>query len=198
MEYLELFSTPMQMNHTNLDIDSLTRFCYDTQRADKDGRDVSNIGGWQSEDLDMVNSTHEEFSKLQTEILSAVNNYHDKIQFKKEFKQKIGNIWININGKGHSNQYHVHSDATLSGVFYLTDSEAPLVFMHPVEYMNVYYWQPKNIDKLNPRNSGQWAIPPKKNTLIVFPAWASHKVAINKEDTDRISISFNTIYTENI
>ena len=196
IEYLELFSTPIQMNHTNLDVDKLISFCYDTQRNAKESRTLSNIGGWQSINLDME-IPHEEFQKLQTEILSAVNNYHDKIQFKKEFKQKIGNIWININGRGHANEYHVHPEAYLSGAFYLTSSKAPIIFKNPSESISLYYWKGEHIDVWNPRNSGEWYVSPKKNRLIIFPAWAPHKVAENIEDSDRISFSFNTVCTEN-
>ena len=190
MEYLELFSTPLQVNYTDLDINALTAFCYKIQRGNKNSVEISNLGGWQSADIQK--KKHKEFVKLQSEIQTAVDNYHDKIQFKKELRQRIGNIWININGKGHSNEFHVHADAVLSGVFYLSDSEFPIVFKHHNEYLNLYYWQEKYIDIYNPRNSGEWRITPKKNMLVIFPAWASHKVAINKGDTDRISISFNT------
>ena len=31
------------------------------------------------------------------------------------------------------------------------------------------------------------------NMLLLFPGWVEHKVLMNNEDTDRISISFNTI-----
>ena len=50
----------------------------------------------------------------------------------------------------------------------------------------------KYVDIWNPRNPGQWGITPKKNMLVIFPAWAPHKVEINKENFNRISISFNT------
>jgi len=34
---------------------------------------------------------------------------------------------------------------------------------------------------------------PEPNNIIIFPPWIFHKVGINKEDVDRISISFNTL-----
>jgi len=190
MEYLELFSVPIQVHYANLDTNSLTSFCYNVQHNNKNGVEVSNLGGWQSENI--KNDQHKEFVKLQSEIQTAIDNYHNKIQFKKELRQRIGNIWININGKGHSNEFHVHADAVLSGVFYLNDSEVPIIFKHANDYLNLYYWREEYIDTWNPRNSGQWHITPKKNMFVVFPAWVSHKVAINKGDSNRISISFNT------
>ena len=49
---------------------------------------------------------------------------------------------------------------------------------------------------LSLENSGEWTIVPKPNILLVFPAWVWHKVLMNKEDTDRISLSFNTIFVQ--
>jgi len=190
MQYLELFSTPIQVNYTDLDIKSLTSFCYSVQQDDKDGVKVSNLGGWQSQDV--KNNKHKEFVKLRSQIQIAIDNYHSKIQFKNEFRQELGNIWININGEGHSNEFHVHADAVLSGVFYLNDSGVSIIFKHHNDYLNLYYWHKKYVDIWNPRNSGQWGITPKKNMLVIFPAWAPHKVEINKENFNRISISFNT------
>ena len=195
MEYLELFPACVQIYQTELDIDSLTSFCYNVQRKDKRGVELSNVGGWQSGNI--KNNPHPEFVKLLSEVQTAINAYHNKLQFKKEVKQKLSNIWININGKGHLNEYHIHAKSALSGVFYLTDSKFPIMFKHPYEEMNTYYWDVEFVETLNNLNSGQWSVYPKKNTLLVFPPWLYHKVTMNQENSDRISLSFNTIFNKN-
>jgi len=195
MEYLELFSAPVQIHYTNLDIDSLTSFCYNVQRNNKKGVEISNLGGWQSGNI--RTNPNKEFVRLQSEIQTAIDSYHNKIQFKKEIKQEISNIWININGKGHSNEFHIHARAVLSGVFYLNDSEFPIIFQHPYADVNLYYWTEEFIDTLTTQNSGQWRVVPKKNMLVIFPAWLPHKVVMNKKDSNRISISFNTQCNKN-
>ena len=195
MKYLELFPACVQTYQTELDIDSLTSFCYNVQRKDKGGVELSNVGGWQSGNI--KNNPHPEFVKLLSEVQTAINAYHNKLQFKKEVKQKLSNIWININGKGHLNEYHIHAKSALSGVFYLTDSKFPIMFKHPDEEMNTYYWDVEFVETLNNLNSGQWSVYPKKNTLLVFPPWLYHKVTMNQENSDRISLSFNTIFNKN-
>ena len=195
MEYLELFPACVQIYQTELDIDSLTSFCYNVQRKDKRGVELSNVGGWQSGNI--KNNPHPEFVKLLSEIQIAADIYHNKLQFKKEFKQELCNIWININCKGHSNEYHIHAKSSLSGVFYLTDSKFPIMFKHPYEEMNTYYWDVEFVETLNNLNSGQWSVYPKKNTLLVFPPWLYHKVTMNQENSDRISLSFNTVFNKN-
>ena len=191
MEYQQIFSACIQANQTKLDIDSLTSFCYEVKRRDKKGRKISNLGGWQSGNI--INNPYPEFVKLLSEVQIAANAYHNKLQFKKEYAQKLNNIWINVNGKGHSNEYHIHAKTTISGCFYLSDSNFPIRFKHPYEEISTYYWDEEFIGSFNNFNSGQWSITPKKNTLIMFPPWLYHKVVMNEEDTDRISIAFNTI-----
>ena len=191
-EYLNLFHVPIQIIKLELDIDSLIEFCYEMKRKNEEGVEISNIGGWQSNNV--INETHTEFVKLLNEIADAVEVYHEDIKFKKTVKQKIANIWININQKGHSNEYHIHSRATLSGAFYLTTIKSPIVFRHPFQDISNYYWDDSLIEEYNGANSYDWTLLPKPNTLIIFPAWLWHKVLPNKEDTDRISLSFNTYH----
>ena len=186
---LQIFSICIQTSQIELDIDSLTSFCYDIQQKDR-GVVKTNIGGWQSGNI--RNNIHPEFVNLLFEIQTAVDKYHNELQFKKELKQELDNIWININGKGHSNEYHIHPYSALSGVFYLTDSKFPIIFKHPYDDICTYYWPEEYIESWNNLNSAEWSILPKKNMLLIFPAWISHKVAMNREDFDRISISFNT------
>ena len=58
--------------------------------------------------------------------------------------------------------------------------------------INTYFWDRDIIENWNVVNSGIFTVAPKMNSLLVFPAWVEHKVLMNKEETDRITISFNT------
>ena len=188
-EYLNLFSVPIQMTKLELNIDSLIEFCYEIKRKNEKGVEKTNVGGWHSDNI--FKETHPEFVKLKTEIENATNCYHHEIQLKKTHYQKLGNIWININQKGHSNDYHHHPDSIFSGAFYLK-GKAPIVFQHPFREISNYYWPNSIVEEWNTANSGEWSLEPESNILLVFPPWIYHKVFMNKEDTDRISFSFNT------
>ena len=113
-EYLNLFHVPIQISTLELNIDSLIEFCYEMKRKDEKGVQVSNVGGWQS--ANVFNETHIEFVKLKNKIEDAIKIYHEDINFKKTLSQKIVSIWININEKGHSNEFHDHPFSILSGV----------------------------------------------------------------------------------
>ena len=97
------FSVPIQIIELELNIDSLIEFCYEMKRKNEKGVELTNIGGWHSDNI--FNETHTEFVKLKNNIEEAANIYHQDIQLKKSHTQKIDNIWININQKGHLNEY---------------------------------------------------------------------------------------------
>ena len=194
-EYIQMFSVPMQKTVLELNIDSLIEFCYEMKRKDEKGVELSNLGGWQSDNVG--DETHTEFVKLKTEIEDAANIYHREIQLKKTYNQKIDNIWVNINQKGHCNALHNHVGAVFSGVFYLTKGEtSPIDFENPLKDINIHYWRKAIIGEWNSVNSVSFSLHPKPNTLLIFPSWLQHKVSMNKENTDRISFSFNTIPNE--
>ena len=193
-EYFNLFPVIIQKVVLELNIDFLIEFCYEMKRKNEKGVEFSNVGGWHSDNL--IDETHTEFVKLKNKIEEAANLYHHEMQLKKTYNQKIDNIWININQKGHSNEWHIHAGAFLSGAFYLAKGETPIVFRHPFNDINEYYWKPFVIEKTNNVNSGGWTLDPEPNMLIIFPAWVYHKVSMNKEDIDRISFSFNTVIHE--
>jgi len=191
MKYSHLFDVPIQITELELNIDSLIEFCYEMKHENKKGTALSNMGGWHSDDI--INETHTEFVKLKNKIEDTANIYHHDMQFKKIYHQKIDNIWVNINQKGHSNVFHDHPYSILSGAFYLTKGEtAPIVFEHPFKDINTYFWKKSIIEEWNTTNAVRWNIPPKPNILLIFPSWIQHKVSMNKENIDRITFSFNT------
>ena len=150
MEYLEIFSACIQSSQIKLDVNSLTSFCYELKRKHSEGVKLSNFGGWQSGNI--KNNTHPEFVKLMSEVQKAADIYHNKLQFKKQYKQEICNIWININGKGHANEFHCHPLSAISGCFYLKDSIFPIKFKHPYEEISPFYWDGKYIETYNNDN----------------------------------------------
>ena len=97
---------------------------------------------------------------------------------------------MNLNNKGSYNEWHTHPYSIFSGCFYLNVT-TPIIFRHPYHEINTFYWNPENIKNWNVVNSGEWKVTPKPNTLLMFPPWLEHKVPLNTENFDRITISFN-------
>ena len=82
----------------------------------------------------------------------------------------------------------MHPEARLSGVFYVSAPEksGDICFTRSGGYA---------LGTVAPNqtrySNAEWCYPPKKNRLIIFPAWQEHHVKANLSDEDRISISFN-------
>jgi hypothetical protein len=97
--------------------------------------------------------------------------------------------WINVNSTGNSNARHCHPGSSLSGVVYLNVSE---------NSGNINFYDNEDIVhypvKTNsPIFSLKKVFKPKVGSVLIFPSWLWHSVDQNKDNTNRISIAFNTI-----
>jgi len=152
------------------------------------GRKVSNIVGWQSEDL----TTDKKTKPLMDEIIVKTNEYAKIYNFKKPLK--LWNFWININSTGSRNMMHVHPGSPVSGVFYIEAPEGSgvLSFTRGEDLLQYHF---ENVCK-QPNNliSDKFFMKPKTNSLVLFPGYLKHEVETNFTKYDRISLSFNTIF----
>ena len=151
------------------------------------GRNLSNLGGFQSNDLKIeepiLNSLIKEI-ELNSNI---VNNDILKINS----TLSLNNIWININKFKDFNVIHKHPFSKLSGVFYvkIPKNSGDLLFVNETEIG--CFVNDKDIIEFNNYNSSTWSIKPEENVLYLFPSWLNHYVKPNLSNEKRISISFN-------
>ena len=184
----ELFKTPIYKVKLNLDNKIMKDYCFTLQKKDK-GRCISNLGGWQSNDLIGI---HKPLMKMIQEIVDHSNIFANNIGLKTPVK--MGNCWININGYKDYNREHSHPHSILSGVYYLNTPKncGNIFFKHPCnDYFN-YDWDNKNIVNKNEYTSPEWWLPSTEGNLYIFPGWLTHYVKpnLNKKEK-RISLSFN-------
>ncbi len=138
----------------------------------------SNYGGWQS-DVDLYNNPV--FSPLCEHVKDVCCRVFDVKGVK--FHQ----MWACINKKHDQNLIHSHSNAfNLSGVFYLQvpKESGDIVFRDP---------RPGAIhapDRIFNYGDSEYFIP-FDNLVIMFPSYLEHFVLPNKNDEDRISMSFD-------
>ena len=124
----------------------------------------SNQGGYQTPPLEWKNF-HPQGIEYIDKIIGDI------------FKFKVDGWWYNINGKGHWNIPHVHSDCDFALVWFLTDSDDLLNLVNPFPYR---YNDNKNI-----------VVKAKKKDIVMFPSDIQHFVMPNQKNTDRVSISMN-------
>ena len=145
----DIFRTPVYSEDTNLDNETMARYCLNLMDKDT-GRKVSNEGGWQSNDLQGI---HYPLNNLFKTITDSVNNFATSLKLP---KQKIDNIWINVNGYRDYNQEHLHPNSHLSGVYYIQTHKdcGDIEFSNPYKDMIESYWWPHIEDNNDPSISG--------------------------------------------
>jgi len=188
-ENIVLFGVPIQTNKLSIDNDALIEYCYKKKEIDQ-GRNFSNIGGWQSDDLNLQDIELQPFiEELKNNIMSYIN----QCGFKTDLKYKLDNIWININGYKDHNKPHIHPGCLFSGVYYLKTPEncGNIVFKHSADSLQ-YDWKKDLLREVIPNNCNEWFLPVQKGKMFIFPSWLYHYVLpnLNKKE-DRISLAFN-------
>jgi len=151
------------------------------------GRVMSNLNGYQSNDLDkesaflpLLKIIEEESNKL-ANIVGIKNNL------------KVVNFWINCNKYGNSNIIHIHPGSIFSGSFYLKvpKESGSIVFRNPAANIVETFWQ-NYIKGFTKFNSPTWKFFPLEGQLLIFPSWLEHYVETNNnKKEERISIAFN-------
>jgi len=153
----------------------------------KEGKKLSNVGGFQSKDLNLNDPSLKS-------LIKKIENYSNV--FCNKFlninkKLNLINIWANINNFKDFNLPHNHSFTILSGVFYIKipKNSGNLIFKADHQLENFVH--PSLIVNYNNYNSSNWEFCPKINTLYLFPSWYIHYVESNLSNKERITTAFN-------
>ena len=169
----------------------LVRDIYKWKEEDKEGVLRSNKHGWHST---IVMHYREEFDKITNAINDVQKSIATQEGYNSDWRLIVDSMWANVSPKHAYNMFHTHPNALWSGVYYVQCPENcgrikfPNVYKHCAE--PVY---DDNLEELHPH---QWAsvyYEPIEGRLILFPSDRGHEVEQNLSDTDRISISFNSV-----
>ena len=105
---------------------------------------------------------------------------------------RIADCWVNIYGRGHSQEIHAHANNILSGVYFVTApaGASPIMFHSPDCDLML---APK-FSELNDYNNAAVGFEPQPGTMLVFRSHLKHSVKTSQIDEERISIAFNLRY----
>ena len=146
--------------------------------------------GWQTDqNLHLL----PDFQELVTMINHAGKGVLDSLEAEYEAFE-ITSCWANINPPGKRHIPHHHPNNFLSGVYYLRTPKGapPITFFDPRP--QAHFISPK-VRKNNAYNSGQVNVEACEGLLVLFPAWLIHQVGENRTNENRISISFNLMFS---
>ena len=123
---------------------------------------------------------------LITQIKFHTNLYFNQWGFDQNPQLNIDDLWINISSTGAYQEVHHHGSDLFSGVIYINvdKTSGDFWFINPLPSEAI-------LTKNPPIFGRGYNITPSNSTIILFPSWLQHRVAQNKSNIDRISISFN-------
>ncbi|HEX9275121.1 MAG TPA: 2OG-Fe(II) oxygenase family protein [Casimicrobiaceae bacterium] len=146
--------------------------------------------GWQSE---QTLHEREEF----TELISCVSHVAKSIlRFLRigEEAFEITGCWATVLAKGAVHKAHSHPNNFLSGVYYIRihPGSDTINFHDPRSQTRVI--RPPVVE-LTSANTDQVVVRVTNGTLLMFPSYLEHSVDANVSEQERISISFNIMFT---
>lgn len=107
---------------------------------------------------------------------------------------EITGCWANVGFPGSRHGSHAHPNNYLSGVYYV---KAPpggntINFLDP-RPQAAGMVPPSS--QVSPLTSQRITIDVRAGTLLLFPAWLTHSVDVNRAREERISVAFNLMFT---
>ena len=168
--------------------DQLIKETYQERDENITGRKLSNEGGWQSEQINILQSKSETLKEIITS-LSTFKPINEKVDM-------IVEGWKNINKPGSFNVKHVHPRAHFSGVLWIkTPKNCGNILFESPQLFDKYQELDCYIDEFRLKTNAYmtYSFTPKEGKMLIFPSSLSHLVEKNESDEDRISYSFNII-----
>jgi len=102
--------------------------------------------------------------------------------------------WATVLAKGASHKLHQHPNNFLSGVYYVrTHPGADTINFHDPRNQTGIIRPP--VVELTAENTDQVVVSVHNGTLLIFPAYLQHSVDANRSEQERVSISFNIMFS---
>jgi uncharacterized protein (TIGR02466 family) len=180
IQAINLFPTTVYLKYCELDVEEITKECYDHQTKNTSVH-KSNIGGYQGDNF--------VYDKLTQEILNNIPVLENK-----PISDVRLDMWVNINKHSNHNAMHNHAPyngSVLSGVYYVKcpKNSGNINLFDPRYFvtnaLDMQYYNDSNM---------YWFFEPIENMMLIFPSWLHHSVDQNQSDEDRISIAFNIFW----
>ena len=152
--------------------------------------------GWQS-----MQTLHEreEFRDLMSCINKAATSILHFLKLGYDAFEVTG-CWANVLAKGAAHKAHSHPNNFLSGVYYVRTHPGTNTINFHVPRSQTGIIRPPVVE-LSAENTDQVVVGVKNGTLLIFPSYLQHSVDTNTSEEERVSISFNimfTSFTENL
>ena len=146
--------------------------------------------GWQSE---QTLHEREEFKELNSCVGYGATSILRFLRIGYELVE-ITACWATVLAKGASHRAHSHPNNFLSGVYYVRvhPGSETINFHDPRRQAHVI--RPPVVE-LTAENTDQVVVRLTNGTLLMFPSYLEHSVDTNLSETERVSVSFNIMFS---
>jgi uncharacterized protein (TIGR02466 family) len=152
--------------------------------------------GWQSE---QTLHAREEFQQLAACVGNAAKSILRFLRIGHEACEITG-CWATVLARGAAHKAHSHPNNFLSGVYYVrTRPGSDAINFHDPRAQAGVIRPP--VVELTAENTDQVVVRVANGTLLMFPSYLEHSVDANVNEEERISVSFNVMFssfTENL
>ena len=146
--------------------------------------------GWQSE---QTLHDREEFQDLVACVGNATRSILRFLQIGHEAFEITG-CWATVLARGAAHKAHSHPNNYLSGAYYVrTHPGADTINFHDPRNQAGVIRPP--VRELTAENTDQVVVKVTNGTLLLFPAYLEHSVDANTSEEERVSISFNIMFS---
>jgi uncharacterized protein (TIGR02466 family) len=108
-------------------------------------------------------------------------------------KPVCDSIWVNVMPEGGSHTSHIHTNAVISGTYYVAvpQGAGPIVYEDPRHALMMA--APQRLATAPREMKSHVSEIPEAGTVLMWESWLRHEVPLNKADGLRISVSFNYV-----
>ena len=146
--------------------------------------------GWQSE---QTLHDREEFQDLVACVDNATRSILRFLQIGHDAFEITG-CWATVLARGAVHKAHSHPNNYLSGAYYVrTHPGADTINFHDPRNQAGVIRPP--VVELTAENTDQVVVKVTNGTLLLFPAYLEHSVDANTSEEERVSISFNIMFS---
>jgi uncharacterized protein (TIGR02466 family) len=146
--------------------------------------------GWQSE---QALHEREELQDLVACVSNATRSVLRFLQIGQEAFEITG-CWATVLARGAAHKAHSHPNNYLSGAYYVrTHPGADTINFHDPRNQAGVIRPP--VVELTAENTDQVVVKVTNGTLLLFPSYLEHSVDANTSEEERVSISFNIMFS---
>lgn len=186
------FTTHIWHDYTSFDFDTAKKECEvlvqqheEKMKSDESGRYGSD--GYGPHINSIVCGTGE-LNVILNLIHQKIEEFAQDVDLGPREKLKIVDMWVNSKKTGEHHEKHSHPKCFFSGVIYISTNEksGDIIFPNNNINPNYVFGSSKGYPAFK-----DVTYSPINGMIIIFPAWAQHKVMPNESDEVRISLAFN-------